>query len=115
MSAWSLSLGNAPPPSVALEMAADHVSAAVIGLRGGRASIVSHAREALSESALVPSLASQNVRDRAAVTAAVTRVLAEVGRPRRIALVVPDLVAKVSLLRFEHVPPRHQDLDQLVR
>src|SRR5206468_12980242 len=37
------------------------------------------------------------------------------GRPRRIGLVIPDLVAKGSLVRFEHVPPRAADLDQLVR
>ncbi len=31
------------------------------------------------------------------------------------ALVVPDSVAKVSLVRFEKVPPRAEDLDQLIR
>ena len=38
-----------------------------------------------------------------------------VGRPRRIGLVLPDSVAKVSLVRFEQVPAKAQDLDQLVR
>ena len=42
-------------------------------------------------------------------------MLEQIGRPRRIGLVVPDLVAKVSLVRFEKVPPRAADLDQLVR
>ena len=36
-------------------------------------------------------------------------------RPRRIALVLPDTVAKVSLIRFEKVPAKVQDLDQLIR
>jgi type IV pilus assembly protein PilM len=36
-------------------------------------------------------------------------------RPRRIALVLPDTVAKVSLVRFDKVPPKVQDLDQLIR
>ena len=39
----------------------------------------------------------------------------QVGRPRRVGLVVPDPVAKVSLVRFEQVPARAHDLDQLVR
>ena len=28
---------------------------------------------------------------------------------------VPDVVAKVSILKFAQVPPRAQDLDQLIR
>jgi Tfp pilus assembly PilM family ATPase len=47
--------------------------------------------------------------------AALGRVLDQVGRPRRVGLVLPDLVAKVSLVRFEQVPVRASDLDQLVR
>jgi Tfp pilus assembly PilM family ATPase len=38
-----------------------------------------------------------------------------IGRPRRIGLVIPDVVAKVSILKFAQVPPRAQDLDQLIR
>src|SRR5439155_146032 len=44
------------------------------------------------------------------------RVFDRIGiHPRRIGLVVPDPIAKVSLVRFEKVPARTQDLDQLVR
>jgi hypothetical protein len=49
------------------------------------------------------------------VATAFHQVLERVGRPRRIGLLVPDLVAKVSLVRFEQVPTRAADLDQLVR
>ena len=42
-------------------------------------------------------------------------MLEQIGRPRRVGLVVPDPVAKVSLVRFEQVPARAQDLDQLIR
>ena len=42
-------------------------------------------------------------------------MLDAIGRPRRVALIVPDQVAKVSLVRFEQVPAKAQDLDQLVR
>jgi Tfp pilus assembly PilM family ATPase len=64
---------------------------------------------------LVPSLTASNIRDRAALATSVNRVLERMGRPRRVGLVVPDVVAKVSLVRFEKLPPRPQDLDQLVR
>ena len=115
MSGWSFSLHEAPAPGVAVEIAADHVAAASLGTRGGEPVISAHATEVLAEAALVPSLTAQNVRDRALVEAALGRVLDRVGRPHRVALVVPDPVAKVSLIRFAHVPPRAQDLDQLVR
>ena len=46
---------------------------------------------------------------------ALTSVLERVGRPRRVGLIVPDVVAKVSLVRFERVPSKLQELDQLVR
>src|SRR6185436_15612456 len=67
------------------------------------------------DGALVPSLTSANAHDRAAVVTALNRVLERMGRPRRIGLVIPDVVAKVSLVRFEKLPSRAQDLDQLVR
>jgi Tfp pilus assembly PilM family ATPase len=41
-------------------------------------------------------------------------VLEHVGTPRRIGLVLPDPVAKVSVLRLAHVPDR-DDLDEVIR
>jgi Tfp pilus assembly PilM family ATPase len=102
-------------PSVAVEIAANRVSAASLSWRNGEAVVAAHATEALPPGALVPALTVANTHDRAAVVAALERVLERVGRPRRIGLVVPDLVAKVSLVRFEQVPSKAQDLDQLVR
>jgi Tfp pilus assembly PilM family ATPase len=111
---WS-SLKDSSGPSVAVEIAAHRVSAAGIEWRGGQPVIAAHAIEPLPEGALVPSLTSHNAHDRAAVVGALGRVFERVGRPRRVGLVVPDIVAKVSLVRFEKVPPRAQDLEQLVR
>jgi Tfp pilus assembly PilM family ATPase len=91
------------------------VAAAVLELRGGRPVVAAHAVEGLPPGALVPSLTAANVRDRAAVAEAVAHVLEHVGRPRRIGLIVPDPLAKVSLVRFSQVPLRPSDLDQLVR
>ena len=62
--------------------------------------------EPLPPGALVPSLTAANTHDRTAVVGALGRVLELIGRPRRIGLVVPDVVAKVSLVRFEQVPPK---------
>ena len=53
--------------------------------------------------------------DRSAVSAAVRAVLAEVGSPKRVGLVVPDSAAKVSMVKFETVPARAEDLAQMVR
>src|SRR5262249_10641097 len=53
--------------------------------------------------------------DRAVVMTALNRVLERVGRPRRVALVVPDMVGKVSLVKFENVPAKTADLDQLIQ
>ena len=36
-------------------------------------------------------------------------------RPARVALIIPDVAARVSVVRFEQVPQRREDLDQLVR
>jgi Tfp pilus assembly PilM family ATPase len=116
MSVFSqFSLADAPAPHAAVEIAAHRVSAVSLEVRSGKPVIVGQASEALPEGALVPSLTSVNARDRAAVIAALKRVLDEVGRPRRIGVVAPDPIAKVSLVKFAQVPSRPQDLDQLIR
>jgi len=110
-----ISLRNAPPPPVAVEITAQRVSAASLELRAGRPVVTAHGVEPLPPGALVPSLTAVNTHDRTAVLTALGRVLERVGRPRRVGLIVPDPIAKVSLVRFEKVPARAQDLDQLIR
>jgi hypothetical protein len=114
MSVFS-SLTDSPPPDAAIEIGADRISGASLDVRNGRFVVTARASEALPPGAVSPSLTSANVRDRGAAAAAVKRTLDQIGRPRRIGLVLPDAVAKVSIVRFEKVPPRSQDLDQLVR
>src|SRR4051812_11540682 len=106
---------DAATPDVAVEIAQSRVSAAALDRRAGRPAIVAHAVELLPPGALVPSLSAANTLDRPTVMTALNRVLERVGRPRRVGLIVPDAVAKVSLVRFENVPARSSDLDQLVR
>jgi Tfp pilus assembly PilM family ATPase len=109
------SLRESASPGVAVEIASGRVSAASIEWRGSQPVVAAHATEALPPSALVPALTAVNVHDRPAVLGALGRVLERVGRPRRIGLILPDVIAKVSIVRFEQVPSSTQDLDQLVR
>lgn len=115
MSRFSFSLTDAPAPFAAIEIAGHRVSGAVLDERGGRMVVSAHAMEALPDQALVPALNAANVRDRAAVVAALGRVMDEIGRPRRVGLVVADPVVKVSLVKLQQVPVRAQDLDQVIR
>jgi Tfp pilus assembly PilM family ATPase len=66
--------------------------------------------------AIVPALNAPNIINPAAVADALRRALSASGaRSGHAALVIPDPAAKISLLRFENVPAKQSDLDQLVR
>jgi len=105
-----------PPPDAAIEIATDRVAVAVAADRGGSLVVQSFAAEPLPAGAVTPSLTASNIHNRAAVVAALRTALDRGGmRPRRVALVIPDLAAKVSLVRFDTLPARREDLDQLVR
>jgi len=104
------------PPAAALEISARRVTLAVVADQGGSRVLSGYAHEALPEGAVEPALNSPNVHDAAALSAAIRSVLDRVTpRPKRIALVLPDIVGKLSLLRFEKIPPKPQDLEQLIR
>ena len=109
------SLRDTSGPTVALEIAAHQASAASIEYRSGTAVVAAHATELMPPGALVPSLTAANIHHRQAVVDVIGRVLERTGRPRRLGLIVPDLVAKVSFVRFEQPPARAADLEQLVR
>ncbi len=109
-------LFQTPPPDVAVEIDHAHVGAARLVWRGHQAVIAAHAHEALPPGAVVPALTALNINDVPLVAKAVGRVLAELGgAPSRVALVVPDTVAKVSLLKLEKVPAKAADLQEIVR
>ena len=79
-------------------------------------SVTAHGMEALPPGSVIPSLNAANIADPRAVGAALRRVFDRMAiKPKRVALAVPDSVAKVSLLRFEKVPERPRDLDELIR
>jgi type IV pilus assembly protein PilM len=104
-----------PPPSVGVEIASDRVTAVNLTKQAGGWVVASHATEALPKGAVIPSMNAANIADTGIVAGALRSAFEKVGtRPRRVALVIPDTAAKLSLLRFEKVPAA-EDLDQLIR
>jgi len=105
------------PPGVAIEIAAGRVTVAEVG--GGAASpaISAFASEPIPREAVVPALTGVNIPQPEAVVAALRVALDRAGlrSPRRAALILPDSVAKVSMLRFEEVPKHASDLEQIIR
>ena len=89
---------------------------AAVASRASALSVTAHAIEPLPDGAVVPALNAVNIQDPKAVGSVLRTIFERMGvRPKRVALAVPDSVAKVSLLRFEKVPARAHDLDELVR
>ncbi len=105
-----------PPPNVAVEVTAARVTAVAMSDHGKSRTVSAYASVALPARAVEPGLNSGNVHDQGALATGIRSVLQHIGlRTRRVALVLPDSVAKVSLIRFEKVPAQTADLDQLIR
>ncbi len=65
---------------------------------------------------VTPALNGVNVHESAALAAVVKAAVDAISpRPRRVALILPDSVAKVSILRFDKIPAKEQELDQLIK
>ena len=104
------------PPSAALEIGARRVTGAVVSRPAGSLVLSSFASEPLPAGVVEPALNATNVHDPVALAEAIKVTLDKLSpRPKRLALVLPDTVAKVSLLRFDKIPPKAQDLEQLIR
>jgi type IV pilus assembly protein PilM len=102
-------------PLAAVEIASHRVTAVGLARGAGGPVVEGWASEALPEGAVVPSLTSLNIADTAAVGEALRRALSRAGiKGKRAALVSPDLAAKVSLVPFETVPDRQEDLAELI-
>ena len=106
---------TSPPPSVGVEIASDRVTAVSVTRQGPSWIVAAHGTEHLAPGVVTPALNAVNVHDQRALSAALRSAFDKLGaRPRRIALVIPDTAAKLSLLRFEKIPDEG-DLDQLIR
>jgi type IV pilus assembly protein PilM len=110
------SLFTTPAPPAAVEISATRVTVVAVHAHGTSPAITGHATEPLPEGLVTPALNAVNVHDPIRLGAAIKTALDRLSpRPRRAALVLPDSVAKVSLLRFDKVPAKEQDLEQLIR
>lgn len=106
---------SAPPPA-SVEVTSRRVNAVSLAVTGATRTVTGHASEALPAGLVTPALNAVNITDPEALAAAVKVAVDRLApRPRRVALVLPDTVVKVSLLRFDKVPPKPQDLDQLIK
>lgn len=104
------------PPGAALEIGNGRVTAVSAADQGGTLVVGAYATEPLPVGAVTPTLNAPNVHDPEALAGTIRACLDRLTpRPRRLALVLPDSVGKVSLLRFEKVPAKAQDLDSLIR
>jgi type IV pilus assembly protein PilM len=107
---------TSPPPTVAVEVAPTHVTVLALSESGRDPTIAGYAVEPLPAGCVTVALNAPNVNDEAALASAIQSAIQKVApRTRRVGLVLPDTVAKVSLIRFEKVPAKIQDLDQLIR
>ena len=104
------------PPDAAIEIAPDAVSIAALGSRGAEAVVQAYGSADLAPGAVTPALVGHNIVDRASVVQALRTACERAGiRPGRAALVIPDVAARVALVRFDQIPSRRDDLDQLIQ
>lgn len=107
---------NATPPSFAVEVASRRVTVVELA-RSGTPVVAACASEALPVDAVTPALTGTNIANPRSVADAIRRACERAGTAvaRRVALVIPDTVARVSLLHFEQVPAKPAELDQLIK
>ncbi|OFV81066.1 MAG: hypothetical protein A3B65_05205 [Acidobacteria bacterium RIFCSPHIGHO2_02_FULL_67_57] len=94
------------------EIAADYVAA--VRHRHGR--VEAWATRPLPPAAVRPASLAENIADRSVLQQALEHVVGVVadGR-RRCALLVPDLLARVAVLEFDHLPERAPEAEALLR
>jgi type IV pilus assembly protein PilM len=104
---------DAPPEvPLACEIAAEYVAA--VRHRHGR--IEAWAIRPLPSEAVRPAPLAENIAQADAVREALEQTLGTVADgDRRCALVVPDIVARVTLLEFDQVPENVDEADSLIR
>jgi type IV pilus assembly protein PilM len=108
---------NTVAPNVAIEIASRRVTVVEVQGSGAQAAVTACASETLPADAVVPSLTGTNIVSPGVVADALRSAISRAGMriPRRAALVVPDSIARVSLLSFEQLPAKAADLEPLIR
>lgn len=109
-------LVSSRPPAAALQIDGRRVTAVSVAEQGGSLVVSAYGSEPLPAGAVTPALNAVNVHDAAVLSATIKAAIDKLApRPRRLALVLPDAVGKVSLVRFDRIPAKAIDLDQLIR
>ncbi len=105
-----------PQAQAAISISRNRVVAAGFTGRSGQAALSVQEIKPLEIGTVVPSVLSVNITNPTAVASAVRQVITKYKKlPKRIALILPDAVAKVTLLTFDTVPERENDLRQLIK
>ena len=105
------------PPSLAIEITSRRVTVAQVGRSSGGFVVTAHRSEPLPANVVVPALTGVNIVEPAQVQGTLKRALDMVGlgSVRRAALVIPDSVARVTMVSFQQLPAKSDDLDQLIQ
>lgn len=110
--AWQV----ASPSLTGVQLSENHASVVSIARTRRGVFVEKHAVEAFSPGTISPALNKKNILKPSSVTETLNRMFDALEvRSRRVGLVVPDSLAKVSLLRFEELPARNTDLEDLIR
>ena len=105
-----------PQPQAAISISGDGIAAVGFGGLTGQLSLSVQEVIAFESGSIAPNIMCSNITDPGSVTTALQEVLARYRkRPKRIAMVLPDAIAKVTLLSFDTLPDRDSDLAQLIR
>ncbi|MFQ5723422.1 MAG: hypothetical protein ACE5G6_02930 [Terriglobia bacterium] len=105
-------VGASAEVSLVVEIAGNYVAA----LRHRLGRVDAWAVRGLAEGAVRPGPLAENITDRAAVREALEHVVGPVADgARRCVLLVPDLLARVAVLEFDHWPERAEEADALLR
>ncbi len=115
-----LGTSSLPPryPTVAIEVAPDRLTAIRLGSdrKGGRRTIAAFDTRPLPEGTIDVSLTKPNVLNPGAIREALHAIFVKL-RPRdhHVSILLPDDVARVSLLAFGTLPKTRRELQELVR
>jgi Tfp pilus assembly PilM family ATPase len=115
-----LGVESLPPryPGVAVEIAADRINAVRLAVdrKGGKARVAAFETLPLPDGAIEVALTKPNILQPAILLEAMRSVFVKIGpRDHRVSLLLPDDVARVSLLGFAALPKTRRELGDLVR
>lgn len=115
-----LGVESLPPryPGVAVEIAADRINAVRLAVdrKGGKARVAAIESHPLPDGAIEVALTKPNILNAAALLEALRAVFVKIApRDHRVSLLLPDDVARVSLLGFTALPKTRRELCDLVR